>query len=180
MITLVVERDKTILKKKMTIQKPKGFLINTKFGEFFNATAFAKVKDKEFQRCDVCMKSTVELGKHLLACAACKKARYCSSQCQKIGWKQLGHNKVCKELKAAKCDTSKRLFKSSLLKYMATFGSLGRKNSFQMMRDHYTVFQVHEMADHYVCRALENIQAEKPGTADLITGGVTWHIPLNL
>ena len=175
--TLVVKRDKTDRRKKKM-----KYVTNTKFGVVFNGTAFAKLSKSEsraFQRCDVCWVGRSQLGGNLLACGACHKARYCSPACQKVGW-DAGHKKVCKELRTAKCNTSKKQFTSSLLNYMATFGVLGRQNTFQRMRKDYTAFRVVEFPTHYVCHALETVQSEHAGCADFVTGGVTWHIPLDL
>jgi hypothetical protein len=48
--------------------------------------------EKEAERkCDVCSKKDVKL----LICGRCKNVRYCSSSCQKLGWKS-GHKTVCK------------------------------------------------------------------------------------
>lgn len=49
------------------------------------------------ERCDCCNKSREEVGlNHLLYCGRCKKAYYCSEECQKTQWKS-GHKKYCRE-----------------------------------------------------------------------------------
>ena len=43
--------------------------------------------------CQNCGKKDTAAGVHLMACAKCKRVKYCSKECQKEGWK--GHRKVC-------------------------------------------------------------------------------------
>ena len=41
----------------------------------------------------------LQTGRELLLCSGCKKAKYCSKECRRAGWKS-GHKKMCKVLKA--------------------------------------------------------------------------------
>ena len=43
--------------------------------------------------CQICGKEDTAAGVKLMACAKCKRVKYCSKECQKEGWK--GHRKIC-------------------------------------------------------------------------------------
>ncbi|KZV74074.1 hypothetical protein PENSPDRAFT_235220 [Peniophora sp. CONT] len=47
-----------------------------------------------------CQYSKVPSGSPTRACAGCGEVRYCSRSCQQNDWKQGGHKKRCKRLKA--------------------------------------------------------------------------------
>ncbi len=44
--------------------------------------------------CWSCCQTEQQVGK-LLLCARCKKAQYCSKECQEFDWKQVNHKAVC-------------------------------------------------------------------------------------
>ena len=46
--------------------------------------------------CNACQIHHKQLGRHLLLCSRCKRAQYCSQECQKAHWKE--HKKVCHAL----------------------------------------------------------------------------------
>jgi hypothetical protein len=48
------------------------------------------------KKCFKCGAATTKTGTPLLKCNACKTARYCSSDCQKLDWRQ--HRPICKQV----------------------------------------------------------------------------------
>jgi hypothetical protein len=50
------------------------------------------------KKCNKCGAVSTKAGTPLLKCNACKMARYCSSDCQKLDWRQ--HRPICKQTAA--------------------------------------------------------------------------------
>ncbi|KAL1604755.1 hypothetical protein SLS60_004295 [Paraconiothyrium brasiliense] len=62
-----------------------------------------KLKDAVGEGCEVCARKAARDGAGgLFTCGGCKKARYCSQQCQKKDWKKDNHKEKCKEFQANK------------------------------------------------------------------------------
>lgn len=55
--------------------------------------SMAEMVESSNNGCDRCGKEKQDCGKALMNCAKCRKAKYCSAECQKAAWKE--HKKIC-------------------------------------------------------------------------------------